>query len=400
MIIINAIILAGALYITLSTVYLLILTLAAYGFKKTTPKASSPVKMAVVVPAHNESLGITTTVRSVQNSQHPSELITTFVIADNCDDGTDSLAESAGACVFERTDTENRGKGQALDWLFSVHRDEFKAFDAVVIIDADTLLHPAFLSEIASSLSCDNVKAVQGYYGFANPEDNWRTALASAALNVFHHLRPAGRNRIGGTAGLRGNGMAFKTEIIARYGWPCHSIVEDIEFSMRLLLDDISVHYNPDAIVYGEMATERKQAETQRKRWEGGRSQMLKMFAWPLLKAFFTKGGVRWIDSLMELVTPPLSLLIFGQIIFFVATGMMHPQLWPVLLILFLIIPFYVISGLVLKKAPFYIWKCLLAAPFFMLWKIPIYLRIISSKDDKKWERTLRKGEVDVKGDE
>ena len=139
-----------------------------------------------------------------------------------------------------------------------------------MIVDADTLVCKAFLSELSASLSHPDVSAVQGFYGVANPRDSWRTALSAAALAVFHHIRPAGRNVIGGTAGFKGNGLALRTQLIVQYGWPAFSIVEDIEFSLLLLLDDILVHYNPAAVVYGEMATTGSQASSQRMRWEGG----------------------------------------------------------------------------------------------------------------------------------
>ena len=380
------------------SVYLVTLTVAAYLFKKKRALSSNSFRIVLIIPAHNEALEIGNTIGNVKKCHYSAEDYAIVVIADNCDDETASLARSAGAVVVERTDTENRGKGQALDWFFKTHTDIYGSYDAVAIMDADTLMHPDFLSEISSSLSSPEVKVVQGYYGVSNREDNWRTALSSAALNVFHHVRPAGRNRIGGTAGLKGNGMAFKTDILKTYGWPAYSIVEDIEFSMILLHDGILVHYNPEAIVYGEMATEKKQAETQRKRWEGGRFEVFKKYGLPLLKMWFKdKKKVCYLDGFMELFTPPLSLLLMGQILFFGVSAFMYPALFRLSIYCLLGTAFYVFSGLILKKAPLYVWKCLFSAPFFILWKIPIYLKIVKKGDQNTWERTQRKSELEKK---
>ena len=386
------------LYITITSLYLVLLTVAAYFFKKKSGDASKSLSIAVIIPAHNEALEIQNTIGNVKACRYHEDACAIVVIADNCDDETASLAQSAGALAVERKVPSNRGKGQALDWFFKTHGEIYDRYDVVAIMDADTVAHPDFLSEISLSLSSPDVAVMQGYYGVSNPEDNWRTALSSAALNVFHHVRPAGRNRIGGTAGLKGNGMAFKTDILKRYGWPAYSIVEDIEFSMILLKEGILVHYNPDAVVYGEMATEKKQAETQRKRWEGGRFEVFKKYGLPLLKLWFKdKKMVQYLDGFMELFTPPLSLLVMGQVLFFVVSLFLYPSLLRLSIYCLLGTAFYVFSGLILKKAPLYVWKCLFSAPFFILWKIPIYLKIVKKGDHNTWERTQRKSELENK---
>jgi len=385
-------------YVIITTLYLVILTVAAYLFRKRRSSSTAPLRLAVVIPAHNEALEIQKTLSGVQTSNYAKEDFITVVIADNCEDETAALARNAGATVVERTDPENRGKGQALDWFFKNHSEIYGSFHGVVILDADTVMHPDFLSETAASLSSAGVFVMQGFYGGSNPEDNWRSALVSAALNVFHHVRPAGRNRIGGTAGLRGNGMAFRTEILRKYGWPAYSIVEDIEFSMILLQDGIWVHYNPDAMVYGEMATEKEQAETQRKRWEGGRFDVFKKYGPPLFRAWLReKQQIAYLDGFMELFTPPLSLVVMGQLLFFFMSLLMYHG-WVSLSVCCLLgTVFYVFSGQILRHASSYVWKCLFKAPFFILWKIPIYLKIVKKKEQNTWERTQRKSELEQK---
>ena len=70
----------------------------------------------------------------------------------NCDknDKTAHIARSLGADVKERVDTEKRGKPYALNWLIS--SIDLNEYDAYVIIDADTTIDKAFLSEMDKSL--------------------------------------------------------------------------------------------------------------------------------------------------------------------------------------------------------------------------------------------------------
>ena len=406
------------IYIGATTCYLFILTIAAFIFKKRSGASrqsatnmaadqSNRLNIGILIPAHNESFEIAKTVRSIKNTlNYPESHFNIIVIADNCQDDTAQLARDAGAQAVERSDLSAKGKGQALDWFFKSQKEIHLECDAVVIIDADTIPHPDFLNEISQSLSCNGVDVVQGFYGVSNPQANWRTALASAALSVFHHIRPAGRNQMGGTAGLKGNGMAFRTKIVETYGWPAYSRVEDIEYSLQLLLDGVLVHYNPDAIVYAEMASGSRQAVTQRKRWEGGRLDLLKKYLPALIKAFMRNRKSCYLDGIMELLIPPLSLLVMGQMVMLVISLIIslfplnlwggYPQIW----IIFLCITVcYIFSGLILRRAPFYVWRSLFFAPFFIMWKIPLYFSLIkNSKEKTTWERTQRESEkMDVK---
>jgi len=384
---------ALSVYVLATTLYLMVITAAAFFFKKKTAAPPAVFNIAVLIPAHNEALGIGGTIQGIRAMHYAKERCGIFVIADNCDDNTAELARQAGAEVMERFDPGNRGKGQALDWFLKSQRDMYDKFDAVAIIDADTRPHADFLTEISATLSHGDVEVVQGFYGVLNPCANWRTALSSAALYVFHHLRPAGRNRIGASAGLKGNGMAFRTRILEN-GWPAFSIVEDIEFSLHLLLKGILVHYNPDAIVYGEMASGASQAATQRKRWEGGRLGLLKKYTPSLLISFAKDRTLAFLDAVMELLTPPLSILVLGQILLLIVSIAAYPTMIPVWSLCLFGVACYVFSGLILKRAPLYVWGALLCAPIFVLWKIPVYWNLIKQGRSDAWERTAREAEI------
>lgn len=383
------------IYVIGITAYLLLLTFAAYFFRKKVGVTKSLLNFVIVIPAHNESGQIETTIKSVQNTEYPVENYSIYVIADNCTDNTASISESLGAKTFKREDLMDAGKGQALNWFFKEYKNEYENFDIVVIIDADTLMHNSFLNEMSSTMSHPDAKVAQGFYGVSNPQSSWRTTMSSAALNVFHHVRPAGRNMIGGSAGLKGNGMAFKTEVLKKYGWPAFSIVEDIEFSMLILMDNIIVHYNPDAIVYGEMASLGKQAESQRKRWESGRFEIFKKYAKTLMQKFITNGKPAYIDAFMELFIPPLSVVALAQIVTITVSTIFYPSHIKLLTACLFATIFYVFSGQILKKAPAYVWLSIIAAPFFIIWKIPLYYKMARQRKNSVWERTKRESELD-----
>jgi cellulose synthase/poly-beta-1,6-N-acetylglucosamine synthase-like glycosyltransferase len=90
-------------------------------------------RLAVLMPAHNESAGIVPAIEAVNEQLQPGDRL--LVVADNCSDDTARVAAAAGAQVAERTDPQCRGKGYALD--FGVRRLEADPPEVVVIIDAD-----------------------------------------------------------------------------------------------------------------------------------------------------------------------------------------------------------------------------------------------------------------------
>lgn len=381
-----------SLYVIVITAYLLVLSIGACFFIKKANHRGKPFGIAVVIPAHNEEEHIEATVAQIRKSNYPAQNYTVFVIADNCDDGTAERARQAGARVVVRTDPVRRGKGQALDWFLRKHRKVLAAFDGIAMIDADTRMDVNFLKEVSASLRHPRVKVVQGYYGVSNAAAHWRSGLLSAAFHVFNHLRPAGHNSLGGTAGLRGNGMAFRTAVLLDTGWPAHSIVEDYEYSLDLLLRGTIVHYNPDAIVTSDMPTQRRIAESQRMRWEGMGFGMKKRFIAQVFRRFVRTRKVCYLDTLIDFFVPPLALLVVGQVVVLAAAAIAGSGLTLPLALCLPATLFYVVSGLVLRGATWAEWRSLLKSPVYIVWKMCVYYKM-RNFDSTVWKRTKRPSE-------
>ena len=102
-----------------------------------------------LIPAHNEEDQIADAIRSLQEQEAPPNMI--VVCADNCTDNTAAIAEAAGAYVFETVGNEHKKAGalnQALDRVLPALHDE----DAILVMDADSILVPTFISEAQKHL--------------------------------------------------------------------------------------------------------------------------------------------------------------------------------------------------------------------------------------------------------
>src|SRR6201995_2550209 len=111
--------------------------------------ASSPprLRFRILIPAHDEVLGVASTVENLLGVDYPRELFDVQVIADNCVDATAEKARAAGALVLERNDDVQRGKGYALHYAFERLPADV---DAAVVIDADTLASSNLLRAFAA----------------------------------------------------------------------------------------------------------------------------------------------------------------------------------------------------------------------------------------------------------
>ena len=393
MLILSLLFYAGLLCLAVATGWLVLLTFGAWRYRALTDPAAPLLTLGVIIPACNEELQIAQTIANVRRCDYPAERLRLIVIADNCSDATAQYARAAGARVVERQNLQQRGKGQALDWFLKHCQNLYACVDGLVFVDADVQPERNMFRELSASLAHPAVQVVQGFNGVANPDDNWRTALNAAAFNVFNHLRMAGNCQLFGSAMLKGLGMAFKTELLSKYGWPAHSVVEDMEFTLQLTADRVAIHYNPAAIITSEMAASRAQADSQRRRWEGGRLRLARQVL-PGLFGKLLAGQFRQLPLIMDLLIPPLSLLVMLLSGWTLLAWGFFPTLLPLCLLLVLCVTGYVVSGQLQRKMPLRHWGYLLAAPLFVAWKLLVYASMLFDKKKDTWVRTLRKAEL------
>lgn len=401
--------LIGYLILVLATVpalmaaYLGFLTLSAWIMhfrKRSSYQPAKKHRFTFVIPAHNEEKLLPATLKNVNNNiDYPRSLYDVVVIADNCTDQTAEVAASH-SIVFERENKELRGKGYALEWGLSEYWRKGNQSDAIIILDADTVVSENFLIEVNRHFD-QGQKVIQTFYSVLNPTESWSAGLRYAALAVLHYVRPLGRSLFGGSAGLKGNGMVFSADVIKNHSWSS-SLTEDIEFHMDLLLSGEKVYFAPNATIWAEMPNSIEDADSQNERWETGRLDMAKRYVPQLLKKAFSgnKNATAQLDAIMEHIIPPfaifsaVSVAIFTVAAIYVAVVPNGFVAWVNFYLALFILSvqiFYLLSGLVQTKAPAAVYKNLLYAPFYVIWKMLLVLRIFNKKETQEdWIRTTR----------
>lgn len=353
------------------------------------------LRFDIVVPAHDEERGIGVTIANLQRLDYPKDRYRILVVADNCGDATARIAAEAGAVVLVRDEPARRGKGYALALGFDRAEADAVA-DAVVVIDADSTASPNLLRAFARRFEA-GAGAVQASYGVRDPEASWRARLMVLALAIFHGLRSLGRERLGLSTGLRGNGMGFTRDVLRRVPADAFSIVEDVEYGIKLAEAGYRVGYVPEAQVLGDMAPRGAAAATQRRRWESGRAAIARAHAPRLLREGLARRDATRLDLAMDLLVPPLSSLALVALVGAATATVVHAALggsatvlvpW-LLSMVFLTV--YVLRGLSLSGAGPRGLLTLLWAPVYVAWKIGLRLRR-SPHGSQEWIRTARDG--------
>src|ERR1700690_972543 len=390
---VNLAIAALSLPVLAWTAYLGMLALLSRA-NRAPPYARPPqARFDIVVPAHDEEIGIGATVESLLAVDYPRDLYRVIVVADNCRDSTAKRAAQAGASVIERNDPTKRGKGYALEHAFERILAEGLS-DGVVVIDADTKVSPNLLQAFAARLRA-GACAAQAEYGVANRTASWRTRLMHIALTLFHDVRSRARERLGVSAGLRGNGMLFATSLLRAIPHDAFSIVEDVEYGIKLGLAGHRVHYVGEAEVLGEMVTGEGASRSQRRGWEGGRWMLARHHAARLVGVGLRRRSLVILDLAADLLVPPLSYVALALL-----TGVVTSAAWVALgrgavwafapwcasAVCFTV---YVARGAWLARVGPRVALDLLWAPVYMIWKVVLALRA-SPSGEQEWVRTAR----------
>jgi len=236
--------------------------------------------------------------------------------------------------------------------------------------------------------------AVQCYYGVLNKDDSWPATLRYVAFVLFNGLRPQGRDGLGLSAGLRGNGMCFAASVIARFGWGAFTLAEDAEFHLQLVEAGVRVAYAPEATVLAAMPASLRGSRSQNVRWERGRLQLLRAHGPRLLAAGLCRRDPARLDALAEQLVPPLSALTGLTAFFFALTMALRVRGARGLALAVLLGQLgYVVTGLRLAGAAPRAYAALLLAPIYIVWKLSVYVAAAVGIKDSRWVRTQRESE-------
>lgn len=386
----------SALLVAIPALALLLLTLAALDRRADRRPSRSAAglitgRIAVLVPAHNESHHVVPTIACLRDQLGMSDRL--IVVADNCSDDTAEIARAAGAQVIERHDLQRRGKGYAL--AFGIDQLREDPPDVVVVVDADCTLTPGSLYQAAQQAERESRPVQMLNLMHAPAEAGVRTRILEFAWVVKNQVRPLGTTRLGDTCHLMGTGMAIPWHLLSDADLATGHITEDMKLGLDLAIAGHAPVLCPRAEVHSMFPLDANVARGQKARWEHGHLTTLRQELPRLIRAWLRRPAAATAALALDLLIPPLALYVLtlgaatlGASALAVVWGgaaLAVSVLWLALAALLLAVGLawwhhgrHLLSALEL-----------LTTPLYALWKLPVYLAYAIQRRSG-WVRTQR----------
>jgi cellulose synthase/poly-beta-1,6-N-acetylglucosamine synthase-like glycosyltransferase len=384
------------------------------GFPKGLAGTSRP-RTTILIPAHNEAEQIVKVIQVLQTQLSEQDQV--IVIADNCHDDTAELARSTGPkglalCasvkVLEREHKTDRGKGYALDYAIKYMFKNNINPEVLVILDGDCIVGPETIKNITNSAIATG-RPVQATYLMEQPDNpSLKDRVSMFSIKVKNQVRLLGLNRLGWHSLLTGSGMAFPWSLISGVSLAGSKTTDDMQLTVDLVLAGSTPVFCENALVIGRLMKD-QDAQSQRSRWEHGHLEMIGVEVPRLLKAFIKTGNWAALGLALDILIPPLSLLVMTWIASMI--GFLLVAIFTAVSLVNHIVPLWynashifpavivAIGGGFLLTGVLLAWikfgradlplKNLIAIPFYILGKIPIYLNFLV-KPQSRWLKTER----------
>ena len=269
-------------------------------------------RFIVLIPAYKSDAYIADTVRAACAQDYPRDRYRVLVIADTMQDATLAALPDLGAEVLS-VSFEQSSKAKSLQQAMAHLGPD--AADNVVILDADNIVRPAFLSQLDAVLSSGAV-AVQAHR-MAKNADTPVALIDAVSEEINNAIFRKGHCACGLSSALIGSGMAFPYDWFAARVNDFVTTGEDKEMELALLEDGLYVDYAPAIPVLDEKTRTAGNYSRQRRRWLGSQYHLfgaaLRRLPRARLKAGFLDKVVQWmlVPRMIEMVLLPLCAILF-----------------------------------------------------------------------------------------
>lgn len=345
----------------------------------------------IVVPAHDEERVLRASLVSLKDAA--TDLAQILVVADNCRDSTSSIAKDLGVEAIERFDEGRRGKGFALDFAREHLRSRPPA--VVLIVDADSMMDSQGLrtlidSSVATSRPCQATNLQRP--ALDGPPTVQLSTFAFFLKNV---IRQRALQRLAGRAHLLGTGMALPWPLFEKAPLATSDLVEDVKLGQQLAAAGHPALFIEQATVWSNAETAANTL-SQRRRWEGGFLANALRAGPAMLADSLRRLDLRGIWAAVDTMIPPMALLIlldFAALVLSVLwIWLTDARPWPAALLagIVLLAGLAILCSWLAGGSRFVRISGLLRVPFYVFWKLPMYLGFARQGAPKEWVRTSR----------
>ena len=261
--------------------------------------------ISILIPAHNEEFTIERCVRSLAELDYYKDGIRNYEIIVINDGSTDQTGQVLSPLkkefnflriVTRKAPRAGKGKGYVLNDGVRICQGE-----VIAVFDADARLEPDFLSKIVPYLDDDDVAGVQARVRMYNADRNLLTKMQEVEFSIFGNVILRARDVMDKSGFLGGNGQLTRKKFVEDIeGWDGFAVTEDLNMSIKLILDGYKIRYCSEAVVWQEAVPQWKPFFRQRVRWATGNLETLFVYLAPIIDAKIPL--YKKIDSIQYLV--------------------------------------------------------------------------------------------------
>lgn len=265
--------------------------LALVSLKKQDPveEWDVPPFVTLIVPAHNEEHTIAETATSLASIDYYLDGEVNFELI-VCNDGSEDRTGEVLAGLKDKfphlkiitrvPPRSGKGKGFVLNDALEISKGE-----VVAVFDADARVDPDFLNIIIPYLNDPEVQGVQSRIKMYNKDENWLTYMQHVELAGFGNIVRA-KDILGKAGFLGGNGQLVKKDAIyGGGGWDGFAITEDLNLSVKLMIEGYAIRYCGETWVYQEAVPTWRQLFRQRARWAIGNFETLFIYGTKIIRS-------------------------------------------------------------------------------------------------------------------
>ena len=259
-------------------------------------------KFLVLYPAYKEDSVIINAVEQFLLQDYPKDLYTVIVISDHMEPETNERLKKLPITLLQPT-FDKSSKAKAMQFAIeNVNSD----YDNVVILDADNVVRPEFLSQL--NILCSVYDAIQ-CHRCAKNANNDVAVLDGASEEINNTLFRKAHNRLGLSSALIGSGMCFNYNLFKENVFKLTTAGEDREMEALLLHQGVFIKYAPDIHVFDEKVSNQDNFQRQRMRWMTAQVQSL-FSQLPKVPKALIHGNINFVDKVIQQALIPRSILI------------------------------------------------------------------------------------------
>jgi cellulose synthase/poly-beta-1,6-N-acetylglucosamine synthase-like glycosyltransferase len=259
-------------------------------------------RFLILYPAYKEDRVITYAVEQFLLQDYPKDHYQLVVISDHMQPETNAYLHKLPITVLTPT-FEKSSKDKAMQYAINEVQGDF---DNVVILDADNVVRPSFLSQL--NILCSVYDAIQ-CHRCAKNADNDVAVLDGASEEINNTIFRKAHNRLGLSSALIGSGMCFSYDLFKENVFKLSTAGEDREMEALLLHQEVFIKYAPDIHVFDEKVSNQDNFQRQRMRWMTAQVQSL-LSNLPKIPSAIIHGKINFVDKTIQQALIPRSILI------------------------------------------------------------------------------------------